>query len=148
MGDSQLFMGHVWLLCGLDFLSKLQPNSGLEHAIGDAAPSPMPITAPHASENRGAPPQSRMLARLQRHCQSSERAVIDWKLSSRHLQSLNCTPTISRRPTTSGIHSRSTNCQNFFPSCVIKHGRSRIAMAGTLARQDHALCIGPISALA
>lgn len=43
-GQSTLY-GTRLAMCGVDFLSKLQPNSGLEHAIGDAAGSPRPITA-------------------------------------------------------------------------------------------------------
>lgn len=54
MGDYPDFMGRAWLLCGVDFLSKLQPNSGLEHAIGDADSSPKPIRTLSAPENRAA----------------------------------------------------------------------------------------------
>jgi hypothetical protein len=50
------------LLCGDDFLSKLQPNSGLEHATGDADSSPTPISVQHAPENRSPPSQSHITA--------------------------------------------------------------------------------------
>jgi hypothetical protein len=62
MGDSHLFMRALALLCGDDFLSKLQPNSGLEHAIGDADSSPTPISVHRAPENRSPPSQSHMTA--------------------------------------------------------------------------------------
>lgn len=84
MGDYPVFMADVWLLCGVDFLSKLQPNSGLEHAIGDANSSPTANQSTSAPEYRHDPSQSHMPGLVQR-TQLSERALEGFTTLSRAL---------------------------------------------------------------
>jgi hypothetical protein len=132
MGDSHLFMGALALLCGDDFLSKLQPNSGLEHAIGDVDSSPTPISVQRAPENRSPPSQSHItaLAKDIVECPTAQLLMEASFATSSEPQLHRAVHPKSR--TTSGYSTLDRRTAKFFPSCVMAHGRSPIAMAGTL----------------
>lgn len=132
MGDSHLFMRALALLCGDAFLSKLQPNSGLEHAIGDADSSPTPISVQRAPENRSPPSQSHItaLAKDIVKCPTAQLLMGASFATSSEPQLQPFFHPESR--TTSGYSTLDRRTAKFFPSCVIAHGRSPIVMAGTL----------------